>query len=118
MKRVLWAALCGCFVTFGALAVTVVEPAPQVTLGYCRLSVTTAVLISTCSGGIPAEATFAYISTETAAIRWRDDGTAPTTAIGNPLATGTVLTFMSNLATLQIIAQTGTATVNVAFYRY
>lgn len=101
-----------------ARAVTVTEPANAVPLGYCQLSVTTAVLVSTCSGGIPAGSTFASIVTETAAIRWRDDGTAPTTTVGNPLAVAAVLTYGGLLASLQVVAQTGTATVNVQFYRY
>ncbi len=101
-----------------ARAVTVTEPANSVPLGYCQLSVTAAVLVSTCSGGIPAGSTFASIVTETAAIRWRDDGTAPTTSVGNPLAVATRLTYDGLLASLQVIAQTGTAVVNIEFYRY
>lgn len=101
-----------------AAAVTITEPAPVVVLGYCQLSVTAAVLISTCSGGIPGGATMAYITPETAAIRWRDDGTAPTTTVGYPVSAGNQLAYMGNLATLQVIAQSGTSTVNIAFYRY
>jgi hypothetical protein len=101
-----------------ARADTVVRDASFVSLGYCQLSVTTAVLVSTCSGGIPAGATRALMVTETAAIRWRDDGTAPTTSVGYPLAVAAHQTIMGNLPTLQVIAQTGTATVNFVFYRY
>jgi hypothetical protein len=101
-----------------ARAATITEPALLVPLGYCQLSVTTAVLVSTCSGGIPAGATFAYITPETAAIRWRDDGTAPTTTVGNPVAVGQQLTYGGLLSALQVVAQAGTATVNVSFYRY
>lgn len=118
MKKLACVFACLALLIPAARAVTVVEPAQQVTLGYCQLSVTTAVLVSTCSGGIPAGATLAYIITETAAIRWRDDGPAPTTTAGNPLATGVQLTFMGNLTTLQVVAQTGTASVSIGFYRY
>jgi len=118
MKRI-QAIAAACLLAWPAGAVTVVEPAPVVVLGYCQLSVTTAVLISTCSGGIPGGAQVAYITPETAAIRWRDDGTAPTTTVGYPVPTGgTQLIYRGNLATLQVIAQSGTATVNIAFYRY
>jgi hypothetical protein len=101
-----------------ARAATVTEPALLVSLGYCQLSVTTAVLVSTCSGGIPAGATFAWITPETAAIRWRDDGTAPSATVGNPVSAGQQLVYGGLLASLQVVAQSGTATVNVAFYRY
>lgn len=107
-----------CLLAWPAGAVTVVEPANVVVLGYCQLSVTTAVLVSTCSGGIPGGATRAYVTPETAAIRWRDDGTAPTTTVGYPVAIGAQLIYYGNLPTLQVIAQSGTSTVNIAFYRY
>lgn len=112
--------LCFAFLALGsaARADTVTRPANNVPLGYCQLSVTAAVLVSTCSGGIPSGATFAQVVTETAAIRWRDDGTAPTTTVGNPLAVAAVLTYAGLLASLQVIAQTGTAVVNIEFYRY
>jgi hypothetical protein len=101
-----------------ARAATITEPALAVPLGYCQLSVTAAVLVSTCSGGIPAGATFAWITPETAAIRWRDDGTAPSATVGNPVAAGQQLVYGGLLASLQVVAQSGTSTVNVAFYRY
>lgn len=111
--------LCLALLTLGSAAgaVTPTSPANLVVLGYCQLSVTTAVLISTCSTGIPATATWAYITPE-AAIRWRDDATAPTAAIGYPLSSGQQLTYGGNLTTMQVVSQSGTATVNVAFYRY
>ena len=101
-----------------ARADEVVRNALLIPLGYCQLSVTTAVLVSTCSGGIPAGATMAYITPEGAAIRWRDDATAPTTTVGYPVAIGGQLVYQALLPTLQVIAQTGTSTVNIAFYRY
>lgn len=101
-----------------ARADTVTRPANSVSLGYCQLSVSTVVLISTCSGGIPAGAVFADIIVETAAIRWRDDGTAPTTAVGFPLAVATRFVYTGNPTYLQVVAQTGTSVVNVVFYRY
>src|SRR5882672_6430716 len=60
-----------------------------VPLGYCQLtSLAAATKLSACSGGIPAGATSALISVEGAAIRYRDDGTAPTTTVGMPIAIG------------------------------
>jgi hypothetical protein len=92
-------------------------PGPLVVLGYCQLSVTTSVSISTCSGGVPSGAAIAYVTTEGNAIRYRDDGTAPTTSVGVPVAVGAQLIYSGNVAALQIVAQAGTAVVDIGFYR-
>lgn len=94
----------------------------QTSIGYCQLSVTTAVLLSTCTGGIPQGTTAAKISNEGAAYRWRDDGGAPTTSLGMPVATGTATApitfdFYGSFAAMQIIAQTGTTVLDITFYR-
>jgi hypothetical protein len=64
----------------------------------------------------------ASISVETASIRWRDDGTAPTASIGNPVTYFTAGTPFQpylycgdTLANVQIIALSGTPVVNVEF---
>ena len=52
---------------------------PMTALGYCQLSgISAATSLSSCTNGIPSTATFAVIVVETNAVRWRDDGTAPT----------------------------------------
>jgi hypothetical protein len=84
--------------------------------GYAQLSVTTSALLSSVSGGIPAGATSALIDFEGNAVRWRDDGTAPTTSVGMPLPVGQFMTFNSSLTALRFISQSGTAVLNVAFY--
>jgi hypothetical protein len=93
------------------------KPGAVVAMGYCQLSVTAAALISTCSGGIPAGAAFAWITPETAALRWRDDGTAPTTTVGYPITVGQQMIYSGPLGSLQLIAQSGTTSVSIAFYR-
>lgn len=86
-------------------------------LGYCQLTVSsTAVLLSSCTGGIPDKSAWVQIIGETAAIRYRADGVAPTASVGMPLATGTPMQYTSVMAKLQFIAQTGTATVDADFY--
>ena len=96
-------------------------PCGRAAKGVCQLSVTSgaAVLLSACSGGIPANTRVAYITSETAAIRWRDDGTAPTTTVGYPLSSGGAQLVYSAapLSALQMIAQSATTTVDVAFYQ-
>ncbi len=52
------------------------------------------------------------------AVRWRDDGTAPTAAIGMTMAVADApLLFSANLGALRFIEQTAGAKLNVAFYR-
>lgn len=70
------------------------------------------------NNAIPAGATVALIVTETQALRWRDDGTDPTSTIGVPLATGLLpFEYWANVAAMKVIGQSASATVTVAFYR-
>lgn len=94
-------------------------PSPENALGYCQLSaIAAATSLSSCAGGIPASATLAVISVETAAVRFRDDGVAPTAGVGWPLAIGATWNVTVNpLSNWQAIPQSGTATIDVVFYR-
>lgn len=69
------------------------------------------------AAGIPAGTQLLLIQPAAQAIRWRDDGTAPTVAVGYPLAVGAELRYTgSNLANLRVIAQTAGAILNVVAY--
>lgn len=86
---------------------------------YKTSAATTASSASLTSGGIPTGSTLAVVSIETANVRWRDDGAAPTASVGMPISAGAApYTFMSigRLSNLQFIAQSGSPVVNVAFY--
>lgn len=48
--------------------------------------------------------------------RMRDDGTAPTAAVGLLLAVGEVLDYSGNLHTLQFIETTASAAVDISYY--
>ncbi len=65
---------------------------------------------------IPSRADMAVIEAESQAVRWRDDGTAPTASVGMPLAAGAFLIFDGNLSGLQFIEQTASAKLNVSYY--
>lgn len=69
------------------------------------------------SGGIPVTATMAYLEAETAGIRYRDDGGAPTAAIGMIIGSGSGIFYSGNLSALRFILQTGSPLLNAAFYR-
>lgn len=86
-------------------------------LGYCQLtSVSSSTLVSSCSGGIPQRTVWAVLCVDTAAIRWRDDGTAPTASVGMPVASGQCFYYSGTMSALRVIAQTGSPVVNISFY--
>lgn len=91
-------------------------------LGYVQSSTTafnSAALVSslTFSGqaaaGIPEGTQLLVIQPEGQAIRMRDDGSAPTTAVGYPLQAGTEFRYAGALAALQLIGQATGGIVNV-----
>lgn len=65
---------------------------------------------------VPAGATLAVIVPESFAVRWRDDGTAPTGSVGMPLAIATVLSYDGDLRRVQFIEQSAGAKLNVSYY--
>lgn len=66
---------------------------------------------------VPAGATMALISVEGAAIRYRDDGTAPTASIGMPIAVGQAFQYTGTLSLIRFIQQSSSATINVLYYK-
>lgn len=64
-----------------------------------------------------AGANLALIQAETQNVRWRADGTNPTTAIGGIIyATGEALAFDGDLSTIKLIEVTTSAKVNVHYF--
>lgn len=66
---------------------------------------------------VPAGATFAQIAISGAAVRWRDDGVAPTTSLGIPVPAGSQLSYSGNLAAIEFIAQAGSPILDISYYR-
>ncbi|KEA07121.1 hypothetical protein [Rhizobium rhizogenes] len=67
---------------------------------------------------VPAGANFAVVAADTAAVRWRDDGAAPTASVGMHLSnTGEPLQYSGPLSKIQFIAETGSPVLNVSYYR-
>lgn len=69
---------------------------------------------------VPTGATFAIIEPEGGAVRYRDDGTNPTGAIGMPLGAGQSLqaSGAAMLAALKFIEATGSAAIlNISYYK-
>lgn len=111
-------AVAGILLDTGAQAQVTTPGLPIAPLGYCQItSISAAKLLSSCSGGIPAGANAVVLEAEAQAIRYRDDGTAPTATVGMPIAVGGTIFYPGTLSTLRVIEQTSGAIVNVSFYR-
>lgn len=81
-------------------------------LGYQQITS----LSSATSLTVPRGAIVALIQPETQAVRWRDDGTAPTASVGMPLAVGETLPYTGYLENLRFIEQVASAKLNIAYY--
>lgn len=66
---------------------------------------------------IPKGVKFAMIQPEAQNVRWRDDGTDPTTAIGMILVANDVLIYSGDMTKIKFIEVTATAKINVTYYR-
>lgn len=87
-------------------------------LGYCQLSsLASATGLASCSGGIPANSVFAEVCSEGVALRYRDDGTAPTSGAGMPINTNTCFQYNGPLAAFQVIQTASSGILDVTFYR-
>jgi hypothetical protein len=79
--------------------------------GYQQLTLAGAVSLT-----VPANAKYAVFVAETQAVRWRDDGTAPTTSVGVLLPTNLPFTYLGNLSAVKVIQATAGAILNVSYY--
>jgi len=65
---------------------------------------------------VPAKSRRAIITAETQAVRWRDDGTAPTATVGMPVAVLTPFEYLGDLAAIRFIEQVAGGKLNIAYY--
>jgi hypothetical protein len=82
-------------------------------LGYVQLTAATAVGLGT----VPDGTTIAMIQCETQNIRWRDDGTNPTTAVGQLLVANSTIFYSGTMSAFKMIEVVASTKVNVSFYR-
>jgi hypothetical protein len=97
----------------------VTKDAQLVPSGCFQVSVGAAAstLAALSGAAIPANARVVHMQPEGADIRWRDDGTAPTAAVGSRIYAGTDYPYNGTLSAVQLIAVSGTVTVNLRFYQ-
>lgn len=82
-------------------------------LGYQQITSLAAATALT----IPAGTALAIVTPEVQAVRWRDDGTDPTAAVGYPLAVGVELQYVAaQLPRLKFIEQAASAKINICYY--
>lgn len=114
--KVMWAFLVAAFLALAADDVAADSLIRQVPLGYQQITSLSAATTLT----VPAGATQAVIYVEAQAVRYRDDGTAPTASVGAPLAvtgTGAPLVYNGTLSAIQFIEQTGGAKIDILYYK-
>lgn len=81
-------------------------------LGYFQFTVATASHLPS----IPASAREAFVVCTTQTVNWRDDGVAPTASVGMPLPPLQAFPYTGDLAAIQFIQTTATASCNVSYY--
>ena len=89
-------------------------------IGYQQitsLSASSALTVPTMDkNGSKQQPTVAIIIPETQAVRWRDDGTDPTSTVGMPLAAGVALQYDGDLSKIRFIESTAGAKLNISYY--
>lgn len=81
-------------------------------LGYQQITSLAAAAALT----VPDGAQRARIQPTAQAVRWRDDGTNPTSTVGMQIAAGTETTYDGDLSALRFIEEAASAVLNVAYY--
>ncbi len=84
-------------------------------LGYQQISAGT--LATATKLTVPTGTTVAVCQVDTAGVRWRDDGTAPTGSIGMQILAGATVAFGgASVAAVQFILASGSPVLNVSYY--
>jgi hypothetical protein len=65
---------------------------------------------------VPDGAQFASIQCEAADVRWRDDGTEPTSTVGMVLASGETMLYQGDLSAIRFFETSANSVLNVTYY--
>jgi hypothetical protein len=66
---------------------------------------------------VPVGTSVAEICVENQAMRYRDDGTAPTASVGIPVTVNTCFQYAGPLNKVKFISQTAGATLDISYYK-
>ena len=66
--------------------------------------------------GLNAKPVLALIVAEGAPVRWRDDGTAPSSTVGMPIAVGVPFQYDGDLTKIRFIQQSASGILNISYY--
>lgn len=91
----------------------------QLTISSVAVTPTSSKLLVTLANGRTKSAARAFITVETAGMRLRFDGVAPTTSVGHLIAAGDYITIdgVENVSNIKMIRATGSdSTVNVTYF--
>ena len=84
-------------------------------LGYQQIVAAT--LASATALTVPSRSQVAIMKVEAGALRWRDDGSDPTSAVGMLEADGAKFFYCGDLSTFKAIRVDATTILNVSYYR-
>jgi len=90
-----------------------VRDSPLEPLGFQQITT----LSSSTALTVPAGARSCLIKCQTQAVRFRDDGTAPTATVGYPLDTTDEFFYSGKLSKLRFIEATASASLCISYYR-
>lgn len=99
-----------CGSTYNAIYLT--KPSGLTAKGYQQITS----LSSAATLTVPAGATCAIIQAETKDVRWRDDGTSPTSSVGMVLTAGAEVFYTGALAAFAAIETAASAKLNISYY--
>ena len=113
------AALFAVLIAAMALPASAEEAHPQmVPISFQQITATTLASATSLTLPTSSTATSALFCVETANVRWRDDGTAPTASVGMVAPYGQACwLYTGNLAQIQFIASSGSPVLDVTYYR-
>ena len=87
-----------------------------VPVGYQQITSLAASTALTIPTTFPQRPVRCIIRPQAQAVRWRDDGVAPTASVGYPLNVGDELLYDGELSNIRFIEQAASAAINVAYY--
>jgi len=88
-----------------------IQDAPLTPKGYEQIAPSTATGLT-----VPAGASMALIQSVTQNVRWRDDGTSPTSSVGMRISAGEEFWYTGDLDAIEFIEEVASAELNVSYY--